>query len=288
VTSGVDLVATLGPLRHGPFDPTIDLSPGLARLALDTPTGPATLELGADGHRRAHGPGAAWALSHADGLLGARDERKGFDPTVNPVVDRLARRKPGLRLCASGRVLSALVPFVLAQKVTSEEAHRSWSALVRRHGMPAPGAPDLRVPPSASTLATLPYGAMHPLGIERRRAEVIRRAAAEAPRFEALADDPTGLGARLRTIPGIGPWTEAKVRQVVSADRDAVPLGDYNLPSLVGWNLAREPHADDERMLVLLEPFAGHRARVLRLLVLAGERPPRRGPKRRLRSIARI
>jgi len=288
VTSGVDLVATLGPLRQGPFDPTIDLHAEHARLALDTPAGPATLELFDDGDRRAHGPGATWALGRVDHLLGVHDDARDFDPSLHPVVARLARRRSGLRLCASGRVLPALVPTILAQKVTSEEAHRSWRALVRRYGSPAPGAPDLLVPPDAATLAALPYYALHPFGIERRRADAIRRAAASASRLETVVDDPGALGARLRSIPGIGPWTEAKVRQVVAGDPDAVPVGDYNLPSLVAWNLADEPRADDERMLELLEPFTGHRARVLRLLILGGDEPPRYGPKRPLRSIARI
>jgi 3-methyladenine DNA glycosylase/8-oxoguanine DNA glycosylase len=129
---------------------------------------------------------------------------------------------------------------------------------------------------------------MHPFGIERRRAETIRRAAGAADRLEAVADDSEALGARLRAIAGIGPWTEATVRQAVTGDADAVPLGDYHFPSLVAWNLERETRADDTRMLALLDPFAGHRARVLRLIVRAGDKPPRRGPKRQLRSIARI
>ena len=58
----------------------------------------------------------------------------------------------------SGRVLEALVPAVLEQKVTGREAWRAWRWLVRRYGEPAPGPagllPDgLRVPPAARTWA---------------------------------------------------------------------------------------------------------------------------------------
>ena len=41
------------------------------------------------------------------------------------------------------------------------------------------------------------------------------------------------------------------------------------------------------RMLDLLEPYQGHRARVLRLLLAAGIEAPRFGPKMPVRSIAR-
>jgi hypothetical protein len=39
-------------------------------------------------------------------------------------------------------------------------------------------------------------------------------------------------------------------------------------------------------MLELLEPYRGQRARLVRLLELSGWRPPKRGPRMPLRSIA--
>jgi hypothetical protein len=68
----------------------------------------------------------------------------------------------------------------------------------------------------------------------------------------------------------------------VCGDDDAVAVGDYHLPNIVAWNLAGEPRADDARMLALLEPFHGQRGRVLRLLGLAGARPPKFGPRQRI------
>ena len=61
-------------------------------------------------------------------------------------------------------------------------------------------------------------------------------------------------------------------RPLKQADRspDAAPTGDLHLPSLVSWALAREPYADDARMLALLEPFRGQRFRLIRLLLAAG------------------
>jgi hypothetical protein len=65
-----------------------------------------------------------------------------------------------------------------------------------------------------------------------------------------------------------------------------VSVGDFHLPNLVAFALAREPRADDARMLELLEPYRGHRARVIRLLELSGIRAPRYGPRLSIRGIA--
>lgn len=93
---------------------------------------------------------------------------------------------------------------------------------------------------------------------------------------------------RLCVLPGLGPWTAAQVAVVALGDPDAVSVGDYNFPNLVSWALAGEPRGDDARMLELLEPYRGHRGRVIRLIV-AGRLGPRRiVPRAALRSIKRI
>lgn len=89
---------------------------------------------------------------------------------------------------------------------------------------------------------------------------------------------PAEADRRLRVVPGVRAWTAAEVRQRAHGDPDAVSVGDYHLPGLVGWALAGE-RADDAGMLELLAPYAGHRHRVTRLLELSGVRPPRRAPR---------
>ena len=116
--------------------------------------------------------------------------------------------------------------------------------------------------------------------MEQRRAEVIRRVAARAGWFEAIVDLPLPEGyARLTAMPGIGPWTAAEVGVRALGDQDAVSVGDFHLPNLVAYALAREPRGTDDRMLELLEPYRGVRARVVRLLELSGLRAPRYGPR---------
>jgi 3-methyladenine DNA glycosylase/8-oxoguanine DNA glycosylase len=285
----IDLGLTLGPLRRGRGD-------GTARVAADgfwkatrTPDGPATVCVRASGggvaiEARAWGAGSDWVLERAATLVGASDDPDAFVPD-HPVVARLHRRLRGLRIPRTERVVEALVPSILEQKVTGIEARRSWASIVRTHGERAPGPADLLLPPSPAVLAALPYHAFHRHGVERRRADTIRRACRVAARLEeAAAMDPAAAARRLQAVPGIGPWTAAEVALVALGDRDAVSVGDYHLPHQVAWALAGEPRGDDARMLELLAPFVGHRGLVARLVALSGSGPPRRAPRARLRS----
>ena len=187
--------------------------------------------------------------------------------------------------------MEALVPAILEQKVTGDEARRAWRYLVREYGEPAPGpgaAMRLRVPPSPAKLAALPYFAFHPGGVEQRRADTVRRVSARAAWVEEVASLPTSEAyERLTSLAGIGPWTAAEVTFRALGDADAVSVGDFHLPHLVSWTLAGERRGTDERMLELLAPFEPHRARIVRLIETSGAAPSRRGPRMVARHIER-
>jgi 3-methyladenine DNA glycosylase/8-oxoguanine DNA glycosylase len=286
----IHLGQTLGPLRHGLGDRTIRLAAGEAWLAVRTPDGPGTLHLRAVGDRairaRAWGDGADRLLEALPDLLGAADEPELL-VARHRVIRDLQRRHPGLRLPRTYRVLDALVPSVFEQKITGTEAFRAYAAYLRAFGEPAPGPADLLLPPRTDVLAGLPYHAFHPIGIERRRAEVVRRAAARAPWLEASAS-PEEARRRLTSLPGIGQWTAAEVVRVAFGDPDAVSVGDFHLPNAVAWALVGEPRADDARMLELLEPYRGQRGRVQRLIEVGRIAAPRYGPRMVPRRIAAI
>jgi 3-methyladenine DNA glycosylase/8-oxoguanine DNA glycosylase len=289
----LDLHVVFGPHVRGHGDPTGRVSSRSAIRATRTADGPATLLLELRGTRveaEAWGPGADRVLDGLPALLGLMDDPSGFDPSTHPVVAELARRRPGLRLGWTGAVFEALFPAILEQKVTGMEAGGSYRDLIRRHGEPAPGpvaaTERLRLQPSPAALAALPYFAYHPFGLEQRRAAALRRVAGDAPRLEALAELPgsrleVGAAATgaLRRYPGIGPWTAAEVTFRALGDPDAVSLGDFHLPNTVAFALANEPRGTDARMLELLEPWLGHRQRVIRLLELSGVSAPRYGPR---------
>jgi 3-methyladenine DNA glycosylase/8-oxoguanine DNA glycosylase len=161
--------------------------------------------------------------------------------------------------------------------------------MIRRWGEPAPGPAGLRLPPRPAALARLPYHELHRVGIERKRADTIRRVAREAGRLDPMAPlGPVAVKARLESIVGVGPWTSAEVGAVALGDPDAVSVGDYHLPNLVAWALAGEPRADDTRMLELLEPYRGQRGRVQRYLEVGRVTAPRYGPRMAPRRIAVI
>ncbi len=286
-----DLGLSLGMLQHGPRDPMTRVRPDCAWRATRTPEGPAAVRyqhVEGGVQVTAWGPGAAHALSAAPAVLGCEDQPGLFQPK-DDFMRGLHRRFAGVRLPRTGAIMEALIPSVLEQKVTSREAWDGYVALVRRHGTAAPGPARLRLAPDPQTMAALPYFALHPFGVERRRADVLRRAAAKATRLEEAASmDGPAARERLRAIPGIGAWTAAEVTRVTHGDPDAVSVGDFHLPHTVAWALAGEARATDERMLEMLEPYRGQRGRAVRLIELAGFQAPAFGPRQRLRRIADI
>jgi 3-methyladenine DNA glycosylase/8-oxoguanine DNA glycosylase len=248
---------------------------------------------------QAWGPGADWLLDALPGALGRDDDVSGFAAGAHPVIRDAVRRHPGLRIGRSGRLMEALVPAILEQKVVVLEAHRAWRILLAKYGTlpPGPAPRGMRVFPDPGTWRRIPSWEWHRAGVEGVRAETIIRAASVADSLERLLTlTHEEADRKLRTIPGIGVWTSAEARQRAAGDPDAVSVGDYHLKNVVGWALAGRDRSTDEEMLALLEPFKGHRHRATRLIGLSrGTRatraagsgiarygtggPPRRGPR---------
>ncbi|MFN8196590.1 MAG: DNA-3-methyladenine glycosylase 2 family protein [Nocardioidaceae bacterium] len=277
----------LGPLRHGRGDPAYVVDEADRHwLAMRTPLGPATLllepraDLG-EVHAEAWGPGAVWALDGVPALLGAEDDPSGFEP-LHPVIAETWRRYPHLRIGRTGRVFEALVPAVIEQKVTGQEAHLGYRALVRRFGEPAPGpgaGRRLAVLPDAATVRAVPSWEWLRMHIDPARSRALVRAAQVADSLERCAGlDPVEADRRLRSIPGIGVWTSAEVRLPALGDADAVSFGDYHVAKDVGWALFGHD-IDDDELATVLEPYRPHRARVVQLVFRSGVRRPRRGPR---------
>jgi 3-methyladenine DNA glycosylase/8-oxoguanine DNA glycosylase len=282
----IDLRRTLAWYRHGRFDPTTQLTASSMCRACWTPDGPATVVVDWSGSSlqvRAWGPGREHARCAALSMTGV-DCPSAPLPDRHHIVTRAARRYEGVRAGASGDLYHALLPTIVAQRITSGEAVRQWARLCHELGETPPG-PDLGLllPPRPDRLVGRPAWWFHPLGIEAKRAQALTEVARLADRLWDWVRLPLGdLGAKLLLVRGVGPWTVGSVLGPVRGDDDAVPVGDYHFPSLVSWNLAGEPRGDDARMLDLLEPFRGQRGRVIRLLGLAGDRPPAFGPRRRI------
>jgi len=279
----------LAVLRRGPGDPTFRTDPdGTIWRGSRTPEGPVTLRLrqgpggnGSTVHAAAWGPGAAWVLDSVPTLLGAADDPTGFAPVHRPLAD-LHRQRQHWRVVRTGLVMEALVPAIIEQKVTGQEALAGFRALVHRFGERAPGpGADRRlwVQPGPERLRTIPSWEWLRMHIDPARSRAVVRAARVATSLERTVGLPgTEVDRRLRSVPGVGVWTSAEVRFRAHGDADAVSFGDYHVAKNVGWALTGEA-VDDDGLAELLEPYRPHRYRVQRLVELAGVHRPRRGPR---------
>ncbi|PFG43591.1 3-methyladenine DNA glycosylase/8-oxoguanine DNA glycosylase [Isoptericola jiangsuensis] len=281
-----DVVTTLAPLRRGRRDPTHQVAGRAVWRTTLTDAGPATTLLtpGDDGTItcRAWGEGARAAVGLAPDLCGASDDPTGFAPDL-PLLADLHRRYPAVRVPRSGRVLEALVPAIIEQRVIGVQAQAGWRQLVARFGTPAPGPTPvpMRVVPSARQWARLPVWEWHRAGIDPGRARTVTRCAEVAPSLERLAAlAPPEAAVRMMSLPGVGVWTAAEVGQRALGDADALSVGDFHLARVVGQVLAGRPF-DDAEMVATLEPYRPHRGRVVRLLEVGGlwDAVPRRSPR---------
>jgi 3-methyladenine DNA glycosylase/8-oxoguanine DNA glycosylase len=278
---------TLSILRKGSGDPTFRVdADGTVWRGIRTPEGTATLRLQsrpADGtvHAAAWGAGARWALDSVPGMLGADDDPTGFAPSHRALADA-HRRRPHWRVCRTGLVMEALVPAIIEQKVTGQEALGGFRKLVHRFGERAPGEGlerGLWVQPSADTLRMIPSWEWLRLHVDPARSRTVVRVAQVAASVERTAGLPAAeVDRRLRSLPGVGVWTSAEVRFRAHGDADAVSFGDYHVAKNVGWVLTGAV-VDDDGMAELLEPYRPHRYRVQRLIELAGLSRPRHGPR---------
>jgi len=286
---------TLAPLRRGPRDPCFRVVDGgtVWRTSL-VPTGPVAARISrvaADTARcEAWGGGAQEFVEILPALLGADDDASDFVP-LDPTVAAAHRRVPHLRLGRTGLVLEALIPAIIEQRVPGADAYRSWRVLVSKYGSPAPGpAPGgMRVPPSAEVWRTIPSWEFHRANVDPRRAQAVVSCARRAASLERLVARPAAQARKaLMSLPGVGEWTAAETAQRAFGDADAVSVGDYHIPKMIGWTLLGRP-VDDAVMLELLEPMRPHRHRVVRLLEASGlAYEPRRGARLPVQHISRL
>jgi 3-methyladenine DNA glycosylase/8-oxoguanine DNA glycosylase len=274
VEGAYDLDESLRFVPFGLWDPTCRRAPGRLWKAARTVEGDVLLCLSrvTGGIRAtAWGEGAAWALDRAGALAGLADEARAFAPDER-LARALARRQPGLRLARSAWVFDGLAEYILQQRVSFRDAARAHRHLVFRLSLPAPGPPGLRLPLSAGDWLRLDAGELRRAGIDARRGAALRGAARAARHVDSAFDlDRAAARSLLAALPGCGPWTVEITMGFVLGDPDAVPVGDLHLPHGIGRALAAEPRADDARMLELLEPYRGHRFRLIRLLLASGQ-----------------
>lgn len=277
---------TLFPLRRGPRDPCFQVGDDGAiwRTSL-LRSGPVTARINRAAPRAvdctAWGSGADEFLDALPAMLGADDNASDFAP-VDPIVAAAHRRVPHLRLGRTGQVLEALIPAVIEQRVPGADAFRAWRLLVTKFGTqpPGPAPARMRVPPSADAWRHIPSWEFHRANVDPGRARTVVSCAQRASSLERLMSWPVAQARdALTSLPGVGVWTAAETAQRAFGDPDALSVGDYHIPKMIGWTLLGRPIVDAE-MVELLEPMRPHRHRVVRLLEASGlAYEPRRGAR---------
>jgi 3-methyladenine DNA glycosylase/8-oxoguanine DNA glycosylase len=294
LSNPVLLRPTFNLLRRGPGDPTHRRIGDLMLRATRTPAGPALIKIAVSGPQlsaRAWGEGAEWALEQLPRLAGVDDDPSGFRPLPRhgPLVEA-HRRYGNYRVGRTDAVFEALAPACLEQVVTGVEAYRAWRLLVREFGEPAPGpagdpgsaAFGMRLPPTPEAWAKVPSWRFLAAGVEQRRSRTLVNAAGRAAALErTLSGEHTQANRALRSLPGVGQWTSAEIRQRAHGDADAWSVGDCHIGKEITYALTGEP-LDDDACTEILEPYRGHRFRVQMLLLMQGFRVPRRAPRRTL------
>lgn len=279
------LAMTLSPLRRGPGDPCYQVVDGAIWKTSLMDSGPVTARIATSGRNvvdcDAWGDGADEFCARLPAMLGAHDDGAGFAP-VEPVIAEAHRKVPHLRLGRTDRVMEALIPAVLEQRVAGKDAFRAWRLLVTKYGIPAPGpAPArMRVPPPADVWRRIPSWEFHLANVDPSRARTLVRCAQRAESLERLSDRSTDEArAALMSLPGVGEWTAAETAQRAWGDADALSVGDYHLSNMIGSTLLGH-RIDDAEMIELLEPLRPHRQRAVRLLEVSGlARNPRFGAR---------
>jgi 3-methyladenine DNA glycosylase/8-oxoguanine DNA glycosylase len=280
----IDVGRAIGYQQRGAHDPSHTPAGGIVWRAVRTPQGVATLAIRIDRGRvraAAWGAGAAWALDQLPRLCGVEDSPDGFDASRHPLIAAAHRRHPELRIGRTDLVFDALASAIFEQKVTGLQAFGAWRMILTWHGERAPGPTPrpMFAPPADWHL--IPSWAWHRAGLEPPQSKAVTAAARRRGSIERAADAARDGDARdrvLTSLPGVGLWTSAETRIRAYGDPDAVSVGDYHVAHEVGFALTGH-RTDDDGMLELLEPWRGHRQRVIRLIGLSGAREPRRGPR---------
>ena len=264
--------------------------------ATQTPcgTGLLTFRQGLDGlvEAQAWGAGADWLLDGLPGMIGATDETVAdFRPKpAHRVLVETVRLRGVPRVPRSRRVADAFAAACLEQRVTGNEAFAGWRQLVRRYGEPAPGEPaapggpaaGMRCAPTPQAWRSIPSGEWLAAGVDSARRIALLAGMRVADSLERTLDRPfADADAGLRSLPRVGVWTSAEVRQRAHGDPDAFSFADYHVSANVGFALTGQV-TDDDACAALIAPYAGHRWRVQRLVEWSGVMRPRYGPRRTL------
>ncbi|MFH1143299.1 MAG: AlkA N-terminal domain-containing protein [Candidatus Eisenbacteria bacterium] len=200
--------------------------------------------------------------------------------SVSPLLCRLRRKHPGLRIARGWSPYETAVGTILGQLVSTTRARQLTGRLVREYGQPLvhplTGETWYRFP----TPACLAAAHLAEIGTTRVRREALRvfsRLVARGELSLAAEQDPGDFRDRLQRIPGIGPWSAEYIALRAMGDTDAFPGRDLILRRVTELHPDLDPEA--------VRPWRGYAAihlwHAYATRLSGSARGPRRGVKTR-------
>jgi 3-methyladenine DNA glycosylase/8-oxoguanine DNA glycosylase len=205
---------------------------------------------------------AEWGIERMRLALGIDQDLRSFYERFrfDPLIGRGVRANPGLRVMGKPEPFEALAWAICEQLIEVQAAfviERRMVALLGRRCERT----GLRDAPSAASLAAASPARLRSLDLAEVRALALIRAAREVAqgRVDLYASQPEPGWRRLRSIPGIGPWTLQMLALTGQQRLDQLPAGDLGYLKLVGrLRSGGDPwaRASVEEVTELFAPYA--------------------------------
>ena len=181
--------------------------------------------------------------------LDARPEEVARHLGRDPLLERAVARRPGLRVPGAFDGFDSAVRTVLGQQVTVRAATTVAGRLAEALGEPlaTPWPALRRLSPTPEALSAARVGTLARLGMTGAKARTLRALAGSVAARELGLErhaDPEIVERRLRSLPGIGPWTAEVVSMRALGEPDAFPASDLGVAKALG---AASPAAAEER-----------------------------------------
>jgi AraC family transcriptional regulator, regulatory protein of adaptative response / DNA-3-methyladenine glycosylase II len=241
----------------------LSLPGGAALLVIELDAGAAHCSLRCDYGRHRGATAAAHAIALR--LLGLPADPRPFERRVaaQPHLATLVDGRRGLRVPQCATPFEGLVWAILGQQIGLPFAYRLRQRLIARCGVPVPGG--LTAHPEPAAVAALDEAELVSLQLSRAKSRALLAAArtvaaGELPLDGLAAGPATTLEARLRALPGIGPWSASYVLLRSCGFADCVPVGDAGLNRALTRFFALERRPTPGATTALMARFAPHRS----------------------------
>jgi AraC family transcriptional regulator of adaptative response / DNA-3-methyladenine glycosylase II len=235
---------------------------GAARISVATVPGASALEI----QITPPAPGALLDLVARVRLLFDLDADPaaiGAALSVDPVLGRAVRARPGLRVPGAWDGFELAVRAILGQQVSVRGATTLAGRLVALCGQPVDGAGADGLTHLFPTPAAVAAVDPARLGLPRARAAALVQFAAAVARGEVDLRVGASLEetiAQLTALPGIGPWTAHYLAMRAFGEPDAFPAGDLGIRKALGAPGAPAPEVEVLRRAERWRPWRAYAA----------------------------